>query len=980
MDSPHTGVHRRYVSSASSTFYPASMYREVDGMDSVLPEGESFDGGAVEYENSTVRPGSLLTESIATESNGTESAISESIGSMQVVQPSFDQAVVATTPLSGSAARDEVVTNLEAQAIAFSPTNTTTKPGNLNQPDCDLNTSKQYQDEPETGHTSIPSSRSSGKMSANETSHFSAKAIIDRYNKINSNKHKKPKAEAAAAPLPPTQSAVNAIATPGPTATKGGVSEAAPATAAAPNHNHNNGYPFKKPLTSFGKVLVAPVNLLVNGTTSTHPPPSNIRVVDSRVPQPTPQQMAMAGPHPNNPNHYVQPPQYNFSAVRPQFLKTQYPDGTGNYMEIPIVLMDYTDEDKFIKNSKKSQHSVPVVSTPVQQIKGPEHYQPATPASAAAIAKNTTVVGSYTALPAAAAVASAATVAPQAVVSMPVAAKPKKVALHARKGVRVVAPDASSLSHSHMGHHPNAESEVLEYAPMMPGSSSSRRRARAPTEKSMSLYSRRGELVVDVPYSSVRNGMLSDPVGVPVIKGDRVPEPPIYAPPAKPPKEPLERSPKKGKPMSSSHPEAKREAVQAEEDTSRLLYNSWLSTRAAIEGWATETVGGITATLRPTLPPSQVLTAKQAAEMSAARYMRANPDLRAIETAANGHTMASPQSVYSSSMSSGSYSSRSESVSSSLVRSSILESSPRSGHSHTTGVSQPSTHTATATATAAARSTSTFPGTPASSQIKVRIPIANVPLRDIEPTLYTGQGDVDMEMVDRSRIGSPVPGFGGPGGTYGPEPRTPGAPSQGLLEAAALKAHRSPAFSKLKQIFGGKTPETNNNKIGGTVGNTPRGVPRVVTAATTPAMSSRTQHASTKHGSVYGFGVDTKASGEVVTDRQLPPALAASGPLLRGVFAAIRRVAQLSVILRPIDNVADTVPMLYPTVIILEVLALLWLLHQVSMILEVILAVTRTISAPVAGLSHILTAGLGGAAKASVEEIVEGAGGRHHVL
>lgn len=75
---------------------------------------------------------------------------------------------------------------------------------------------------------------------------------------------------------------------------------------------------------------------------------------------------------------------------------------------------------------------------------------------------------------------------------------------------------------------------------------------------------------------------------------------------------------------------------------------------------------------------------------------------------------------------------------------------------------------------------------------------------------------------------------------------------------------------------------------------------------------------------------------------------------LRIGIDTFRSFARMSFILRPIDAIADTVPALEPTVVIIEMIMLMWLLYELSIVLEIITATTKRVCRPAIVLGRIL--------------------------
>lgn len=76
--------------------------------------------------------------------------------------------------------------------------------------------------------------------------------------------------------------------------------------------------------------------------------------------------------------------------------------------------------------------------------------------------------------------------------------------------------------------------------------------------------------------------------------------------------------------------------------------------------------------------------------------------------------------------------------------------------------------------------------------------------------------------------------------------------------------------------------------------------------------------------------------------------------MLRIFANALRQLARMSFILRPIDAIADMAPGLEAPVIILEMIIMMWLLYELSIVLEAVISVIKRVCQPAIMLGRLL--------------------------
>ena len=121
------------------------------------------------------------------------------------------------------------------------------------------------------------------------------------------------------------------------------------------------------------------------------------------------------------------------------------------------------------------------------------------------------------------------------------------------------------------------------------------------------------------------------------------------------------------------------------------------------------------------------------------------------------------------------------------------------------------------------------------------------------------------------------------------------------------------------------------------------------------------------YASSQRMSISSRASGPVIMPRSTSGATMMAkdgGPeafakvqlakILRSFTDVFRAFARMSFILRPIDAIADSVPALEPTVVIIEMIMLMWLLYELSIVLEIITSITKRVCSPAILLGRLL--------------------------
>lgn len=244
-----------------------------------------------------------------------------------------------------------------------------------------------------------------------------------------------------------------------------------------------------------------------------------------------------------------------------------------------------------------------------------------------------------------------------------------------------------------------------------------------------------------------------------------------------------------------------------------------------------------------------------------------------------------------------------------------------------------------------------MPAPRGSPQNSIKIPITGVPLNQYPASVRsmgTGIGDeLDYDaysVIDRSRPGSPVQ-----------MPAFPPAPVP-MPAVQAGSGSGSGFRSKMNNLFRKRpTPSQNANA---------RGIPTSLSSS-----ADADAYVSADNGVPYAasrrsVGSGGSGGGLQTRDGAGLMMMAGAGPeamakirlfeLLASFCAAFRAGARMSFILRPIDAIADTVPALEPTVVIIEMIMLMWLLYEVSILLEMVTTGVKVICRPAIVLGRMV--------------------------
>lgn len=541
---------------------------------------------------------------------------------------------------------------------------------------------------------------------------------------------------------------------------------------------------------------------------------------------------------------------------------------------------------------------------------------------------------------------------------------------------------------------------------------------KAPTVRSIpkSTYSRRGENIIDIPLNSPKSRQFmsdsdsfyvkSRSAAIPMTAAAAAAATPAIAAPRKsvsnstaaPTMAPVYMAPMTSMaPMAPMAPATSMAPVmippsEAPADTGTQLYGQWLNTKQKINDWASGTLNGVSSLLSP----AQVISAQEAAMLSSRQYSKFNGQPVNQYPIQKSHNNI-PSSA-SSMISTSTYSHKI------VPGAAIIPGTPMSMPAH------PITHPVGVGAVPAgilhdqsprsdsgnsnASSTSTnFTGN------SIRIPIADVSLREIEPSLYTAKGHVDMEMVDRSVVGTPSPEFA----SIARHPQANAALGGGLLGAAGAAAVASGSSSskhndKWKKIFGisngskktatpapsgklskyqqqkslsGVTGVSNGRSSGGGFPTSTAGSFVQMPKTPGPGAGTPIGGSSASLIGVAGAGAAVGSGADGPTPMQ--QFIKKYGPFLGTVVEGIRMLARISMVLRPIDAIADNVPMLLPAVVVLEGFVLLWTIHQVSIVIEYLMKAARIATAPAVAIGKIVGKGvsIGGGAAAEVAHVAE---------
>lgn len=210
----------------------------------------------------------------------------------------------------------------------------------------------------------------------------------------------------------------------------------------------------------------------------------------------------------------------------------------------------------------------------------------------------------------------------------------------------------------------------------------------------------------------------------------------------------------------------------------------------------------------------------------------------------------------------------------------------------------------------------------------IRIPITGTHLRDVKPSLYNENGSVDLDMVERSTIASMSVN------AYPVVPKEP---------------------SGLRRLF----QRSSNNK------GTPRAEQRELREESARYSQAymppnyEEQHQPMSAQSVVNREAVANQSagwGGMNGGLDMMNVYKKSGSAVAPIVQGIRSLAQLSVLLKPLDSLADSVPLLLPAIVFVEGFILLWMLHQISALLETVTGVIKLMSTPAVAIANILGA------------------------
>lgn len=261
----------------------------------------------------------------------------------------------------------------------------------------------------------------------------------------------------------------------------------------------------------------------------------------------------------------------------------------------------------------------------------------------------------------------------------------------------------------------------------------------------------------------------------------------------------------------------------------------------------------------------------------------------------------------------------------------------------------------------------------------ILIPIRDMPLRDIQPYFYDGQGPVNDEIVDRSVVGTPIP-YGTLGVSNGQTSAAAMAAAMGHQNQSPNPA-MSPSKSKWRNFLRSSpsNPSRNSQPLSKNDITGPPSIPYM------PSPSQRSpSYNPSRNGSRSILSRPTNRSALSQGSRSFsrnstrspnPNQMSTPAfdkirhqfksilPYILPVVNFIRYIAKSSIILAPIDRIADNVPALLPSVVILEALLLLWIIHQLALIIETFMQLVQIFCAPVLSIAKIF--GIGGNANAN---------------
>lgn len=401
-------------------------------------------------------------------------------------------------------------------------------------------------------------------------------------------------------------------------------------------------------------------------------------------------------------------------------------------------------------------------------------------------------------------------------------------------------------------------------------------------------------------------------------------------------------------------------------DTGTQLYTQWLGAKQKINEWVFSTTTSITpaANTQPvnTMYPSKVITAQEAARLSS------NPNLHhQVQKGSSAALIPGTPSVFS--------------FAPQYDNSDTYEPCP-SAYNNNFGFED------------------------SGSGNSIRVPIANTPLRKIQPSLYDAQGSVNDDIIDRSVVGTPF--------QYGVLRAAKGQTSAAAMASAmqskphavAKTASNSADIStpppkfKWKQLFKSspnaytrnskplsrsdilgppsivpqkpanpapKQASTETDQASSTGSSNPtltyRGNPAARSSSSLPSTSLSSNDSSTfcvsdpnTLDSAPESSPDSKPSSPFDAIQEQ---LATFLPLV----TFIRYISNASIILMPLDKLADAVPALLPAVVFVEFLLLLSFVYQLSRVIESAMHVVQILSAPAIAVAKLI--GIGARAPAT---------------
>lgn len=270
----------------------------------------------------------------------------------------------------------------------------------------------------------------------------------------------------------------------------------------------------------------------------------------------------------------------------------------------------------------------------------------------------------------------------------------------------------------------------------------------------------------------------------------------------------------------------------------------------------------------------------------------------------------------------------------------------------------------------------------------ILIPIRDMPLRDIQPYFYDGKGPVNDDIVDRSVVGTPIP-YGTLGISNGQTSAAAMAAAMGHQNQSPNPA-MSPSKSKWRNFLRSSpsNPSRNSQPLSKNDITGPPSIPYMPSPSqrspsynqamgsgsynpsrngSRSILSQPTNRSTLSQGRRSFSGNSTRSPNP---NHMSTPAFdkirhqfKSILPYILPVVNFIRYIAKSSIILAPIDRIADNVPALLPSVVILEALLLLWIIHQLALIIETFMQLVQIICAPVLSIAKIF--GIGGNSNAN---------------